>query len=70
MNEDGIVEYEYFSNNELSTYVTQLQGRSVFAGAGSVQHLLTKHKTKINSTPGLGYSETEKETYITAQLIH
>ena len=50
INEDGIVEYEYYLNNELAKDFKQLQGRAVFTDAGSVQHLF--------------YSEIEKGKYI------
>ena len=37
INEDGVVTYEHFSNNELIDHFTQLQGRVVFTELGSVQ---------------------------------
>ena len=54
-----MVEYEYYLNNESIKYATQLQGRAVFADAGSVQHLFYSeiekgniHNSKIKTSKG------------------
>ena len=47
-NEDSVVEFEYYLNNELSKDFAQLQGRAVFTDAGSVQHLFHSEIEKGN----------------------
>ena len=51
INDDGIVTYENFLNNELTNVFTHLQGRAVFTELGSVQHFCD---IKINR-PRTGY---------------
>ena len=48
INDDVIVTYENFLNNELINDFTHLQGRAVFADAGSAQHLFYSEIEKGN----------------------
>ena len=59
INEDGVVEYEYYLDNEVTKDFTQLQGRAVFIDAGSVQNVFYSeieqgsiHNNKIKTSKG------------------